>query len=68
MGIGTVAACLGAVLGIGGTVAYLIAVACGSSCVAPTPVTAVICAACIGAYAVLGAGGIAGAVACFNYL
>lgn len=28
--------------------------------------TAPICAACIGAYAVLGAGGITGAVACFN--
>lgn len=45
-----------------------IAVACGGSCAVPTPVTAPICAACIGAYAVIGAGGIAGAVACFNYL
>lgn len=68
MGIGAVASCLGAVLGVGGTVAYIIAVACGGSCAAPTPVTAPICAACIGAYAVIGAGGIAGAVACFNYL
>ncbi|MFS0675071.1 hypothetical protein [Ornithinibacillus sp. 179-J 7C1 HS] len=68
MGVGAVASCLGAVLGVGGTVAYIIAVACGGSCAAPTPVTAPICAACIGAYAVLGAGGIAGAVACFNYL
>ncbi|WP_434748472.1 hypothetical protein [Paenibacillus amylolyticus] len=67
-GIGAVAGCLGAVLGIGGTAAYIIAVACGGSCAVPTPVTAPICAACIGAYAVIGAGGIAGAVACFNYL
>ncbi|MBY0205688.1 MULTISPECIES: hypothetical protein [Paenibacillus] len=67
-GFGAVAGCLGAVLGIGGTAAYIIAVACGSSCAVPTPVTAPICAACIGAYAVIGAGGIAGAVACFNYL
>lgn len=67
-GVGAVASCLGAVLGIGGTTAYIIAVACGGSCAAPTPVTAPICAACIGAYAVLGAGSIAGAVACFNYL
>lgn len=68
MGVGAVASCLGVVLGVGATMAYLIAVACGGSCAAPTPVTAAICAACIGAYAVLGAGGIAGAVACFNYL
>ncbi|WP_369436090.1 hypothetical protein [Lysinibacillus fusiformis] len=68
MGVGAVASCLGAVLGIGATAAYIIAVACGGSCATPTPVTAAICAACIGAYAVIGAGGIAGAVACFNYL
>lgn len=65
-GVSKVAACLVVAMGIGGTLAY--AVACGGSCVAPTPVTAVICAACIGAYAVLGAGTISGAVACFNYL
>ncbi|TFD94547.1 hypothetical protein E2491_12945 [Jeotgalibacillus sp. R-1-5s-1] len=68
MGVGAVAACIGAALGVGGTVAYLIAVGCGGSCVAPTPVTAPICAACIGAYAVLGGGGMAAVVACFNYL
>lgn len=67
-GVGAVASCLAAVLGVGGTVAYIIAVACGGSCAAPTPVTAPICAACIGAYAVIGAGGITGAVACFKYL
>ncbi|MFY0519007.1 hypothetical protein ACOMCU_14440 [Lysinibacillus sp. UGB7] len=68
MGFNEVAACLVAAIGIGGTMAYVIAVACGGSCVAPTPVTAPICAACIGAYAILGTGTIAGAVACFNYL
>lgn len=68
MGTGEVAACLVAAMGIGGTLAYVIAVACGTSCVAPTPVTGPICAACIGAYALLGTGTIAGAVACFNYL
>ncbi|MGY4795912.1 hypothetical protein ACVNNN_12990 [Lysinibacillus fusiformis] len=66
--VGDVATCLVVAMDIGGTLAYAIAVACGGSCAAPTPVTAVICAACIGAYAVLGAGTIAGAVSCFNYL
>ncbi|GAE93520.1 hypothetical protein JCM21714_2607 [Gracilibacillus boraciitolerans JCM 21714] len=69
MGVKAVAACLGVVLGVGGTMATLIAIGCGGSCAAPTPVTAPpICAACIGAYALLGTGGIAGAVACFNHL
>ncbi len=65
MGIGSVAGCLGGVLGVGGTTAYIIAVACGGSCAVPTPVTAPICAACIGAYAAIGGAGIAGVVACF---
>src|SRR5690625_449050 len=68
MGVGAVASCLAAVLGIGGTVALIIAKACAGSCVTPSPITAKICAACIGAYAVLGTGGITGAVACFKYL
>lgn len=66
--VGDVAACLVTAMGIGGTLAYVIAVYCGASCVTPTPITAPICAACIGAYALLGTGTIAGAVACFNYL
>lgn len=66
--VGAVASCIGATLGVGATAAWLITVACGGSCAAPTPVTAPICAACIGAYAVLGAGGIAGVVACFQLL
>ncbi|MCE7791699.1 hypothetical protein K8O68_04550 [Salipaludibacillus sp. CUR1] len=67
MGIGSVAGCLAGVLGVGGTMATVIAYACGGSCAAPTPVTAKICAACIGAYATLGSAGIGGVVACFAY-
>lgn len=65
MGVKSVAACLAGVLGVGGTIGYLIAVACGGSCTTPTPVTATICAACIGAYATIGSAGIAGVVGCF---
>ena len=61
----SVAACLTGVLGVGGTIGYLIALGCGGSCAVPTPVTAPICAACIGAYATLGSAGIAGVVGCF---
>nr|WP_295975688.1 hypothetical protein [uncultured Bacillus sp.] len=66
MGVKETAACVAIVLGIGSSVAYLIAVACAGSCAAPTPVTAPICAACIGAYAVLGAGGMGAVVGCFK--
>lgn len=65
MSVKSVAACLAGVLGIGGTTAYIIAIACGGSCAVPTPVTAPICAACIGAYAALGGASIGGVVACF---
>lgn len=68
MGVKAVAGCLAAVLGIGATAAYIVAVACGGSCAAPTPVTAVICAACIGAYAVIGGGAMTNAVKCFDRL
>lgn len=68
-GIGTVAACLAAVLGIGSGTAWIIASLCGGSCAAAaTGVGAAICAACIGGVATLGAGAIAGAVACFGYM
>lgn len=65
-GIKSVAACLAGVLGVGATTAYIIEVACGGSCAVPTPVTAPICAACIGAYAAIGGASIAGVVACFK--
>ena len=68
MSVKSVAACLVAVLGVGGTAAYIISVACGTSCSAPTPVTAVICAACIGAYALVGSGAMKEVVACFDKL
>lgn len=61
----SVAGCLAAVLGVGATTAYIIAVACGGSCAVPTPVTATICAACIGAYAAIGGASIGAIVACF---
>ncbi len=67
-GFKEIAGCLGGVLGVGGTAAYIIAVACGGSCATPTPVTAGICAACIGAYATIGGASIAGVVACFALL
>lgn len=68
MGVKQVAACLGVVLGVGATAAYIISVACGTSCSAPTPVTAVICAACIGGYALVGSGAMSEVVACFDKL
>ena len=69
VGAGAVAACLGAVLGIGGGAAWAITSLCGGSCAgAETGVGAAICAACIGGIATLGAGAISGAVTCFGYL
>nr|WP_236702419.1 hypothetical protein [Alkalicoccobacillus plakortidis] len=68
MGVGAVAACIGAVLGVGSAASYLIAVGCGGSCVAPTAVTAPICAACIGGFAVVGGAGVTAVVNCFNFL
>lgn len=69
VGAGAVAACLGAVLGIGGGAAWAITSLCGGSCAgAATGVGAAICAACIGGIATLGAGAISGAVTCFGYL
>lgn len=68
-GIGTVAACLATVLGIGGATAWIIASLCGGSCAAvATGVGAAICAACIGAVATIGTGAISGAVSCFGYM
>lgn len=64
---GKVAACLATVAGIGGPVAYVVAGACAGACAAPDPtVTKGICAACIGGYAALGAGGMGAAAACFQ--
>ncbi|WIK64379.1 hypothetical protein [Gleimia hominis] len=62
-----VVACLGAIAGIGGPAAYIIVGACAGACSAPEPtVTKGICAACVGAYAALGAGGMGAAAACFQ--
>lgn len=66
-GIGKVATCLATIAGIGGPVAYVIAGACAGACAFPEPtVSKGVCAACIGAYAALGAGGMGAAAACFQ--
>lgn len=67
-GVKEVAACIGVVLGVGSTIAYLMTLACGGSCAAPTPVTVVICAACIGGYALVGGKALDNVVACFDKL
>ncbi|MCT1627950.1 hypothetical protein ACUY28_01560 [Corynebacterium sanguinis] len=65
--VGSTVACLAAVAGIGGPVAYLIASACAGACVGvATGVGAAVCAACIGGYATLGAGGMTAAASCFK--
>ncbi|MET1180508.1 hypothetical protein ABG775_21455 [Peribacillus simplex] len=61
-GFKKIATCIAAVAGVDITVAYLIAGTCAASCPAVPP----ICAACIAAVATMGAGTIAGVIACFN--
>lgn len=63
--VGLTVACLGALLGINGAVAYIIAGTCTTACSA-APVTGAVCAACIGGICAIGAGDIAGIVACFK--
>jgi hypothetical protein len=59
--------CLAAVLGVSAIVAGVILVLCGGSCSVPfTPPTAVVCAACIGGFAVVGGASIAAVMGCFN--
>lgn len=65
-GPGAVAGCLAGLLGIGGITAWAIAISCGGACTVPTPITAPICAACIGAYAVLGGASMGAIAACFQ--
>lgn len=68
-GVPEVAACLGGVLGVGGAVATVIAIACSGSCSVPmTPVTAPVCAACIGGYAVIGGASIGAVADCFQLI
>lgn len=68
MGVGAVASCLTIVLGVGAAAAYLIAIGCGGSCATPTPVTAAICIACIGAYVAVGTGSMSEVNKCFDRL
>ncbi|MFT2752648.1 hypothetical protein [Clavibacter sp. Sh2088] len=59
--------CLAAVLGVSAVVAGVILVLCGGSCSVPfTPPTAVVCAACIGGFAVVGGASIAAVMGCFD--
>ncbi|MDQ0418605.1 hypothetical protein J2Z48_002808 [Croceifilum oryzae] len=67
MGVKKIAACLTVVMGLGGTLGYVIAASCVGTCMAPTPVTAAICAACIGAFAAVGVGTMSQAQACFSH-
>ncbi|WP_207896806.1 hypothetical protein [Baia soyae] len=66
MGMKKLVACLTVALGVSGTLATLIVASCATVCGALTPVTAPVCAACIGGFAVISGVGITGAVACFN--
>lgn len=63
--VGAVASCIAGSLGVGGVVAYLIAGACGGSCVGGV---VPVCAACIGGYAALGSAGVGAVAACFQLL
>lgn len=59
--------CLMAVLGVGAVAAGIILVVCGGSCAVPvTPPTAVVCAACIGAFAVVAGASITAVRGCFK--
>lgn len=63
-GAGSTVACVAAVLGVSGAVAYLIVGACAGACTVPVVGTA-ICVACIGAYAAVGGSSIAAVASCF---
>jgi hypothetical protein len=61
------AACVSLALGVPGAVGALVAKTCTAACAAAwTPPGATVCAACIGAAAVLGTGAAAAAVSCFR--
>lgn len=60
------AACLAAVLGVSAVVAGAIAYACVGACSVPiTPITAPVCAACVGGFAIVGGASITAIAACF---
>ncbi|MFO7960427.1 MAG: hypothetical protein R6U94_05735 [Nitriliruptoraceae bacterium] len=64
---GGTAACIALALGVPGSIGALIAKTCAVSCAAAaTPPGATVCAACIGAAALLGTGAAAAAVSCFR--
>lgn len=58
-------ACIATVLGVSGAVGAAIAYACAGSCAVPmTPVTAPVCAACVGGFAVVGGASITAIATC----
>ncbi|GAA1866509.1 hypothetical protein [Brevibacterium marinum] len=60
-------ACVASVLGVSGTVGYLIVGACAGACAASeTGVTIPVCVACIGAYATVGGASVTAVASCFN--
>lgn len=60
-------ACVASVLGVSGTVGYLIVGACAGACAASeTGVTIPVCVACIGAYATVGGASVTAVANCFN--
>lgn len=63
-GLGAISICLGAILGVDGVIAYLIAGTCGAACASFVAVP--VCVACIGAIATIGTANIAGIIACFS--
>ncbi|WP_169253615.1 hypothetical protein [Brevibacterium sp. 'Marine'] len=59
-------ACVASVLGVSGTVGYLIVGACAGACAAgETGVTIPVCVACIGAYATVGGASVTAVANCF---
>lgn len=61
-GVGKIAACIAAVVGVNAGVAYLIAGTCAASCPAVVP----ICVACIAGVCTMGAGDVKAIVECFK--
>lgn len=60
-------ACVASVLGVSGTVGYLIVGACAGACAAgETGVTIPVCVACIGGYATVGGASVTAVASCFN--
>lgn len=64
-GVWGTAACVAAVLGVSGSVGYLIVTTCTGACATPG-VGSAVCIACIGAYAAVGGASIPAVASCFK--